>query len=115
MIRRHFDEWGALYLIPIRKAAARSQPAGKVPSGAFQDIFDAWAGEFAYQPQSVRRRSRSFAVRGDAIARTPTARCCRFAEGRAEQRDIRSAAGTLMHLERMPQRALREGIAFLTG
>ncbi len=32
----------------------RSPAAVKVPSGAFQDIFDAWAGEHIYDPGLVR-------------------------------------------------------------
>ena len=37
-----------------RTAETRSPAAVKTPSGAFQDIFDAWAGELAYDPGLIR-------------------------------------------------------------
>ena len=52
--RRHFDEWGERYLEGDAESRTRSPPAVKVPGGAFQDIYDAWAGELAYDPARVR-------------------------------------------------------------
>jgi hypothetical protein len=54
LLRRHFDEWGERYLGSDPESRTRSPAAVKVPSGAFQDIFDAWAGELAYDPRLVR-------------------------------------------------------------
>jgi hypothetical protein len=54
LLRRHFDEWGECYLDIDPESRTRSPAAVKVPSGAFQDIYDAWAGELAYDPGLVR-------------------------------------------------------------
>ena len=54
LLKRHFDEWGELYLDIDPDSRTRSPAAVKVPSGAFQDIYDAWAGEFPYDPARVR-------------------------------------------------------------
>jgi alpha-beta hydrolase superfamily lysophospholipase len=65
--REHFDEWGEAYLGADPASRTRSPAAVKVPSGAFQDIYDAWAGELAYDPARVRapvhRHRRALAVR----------------------------------------------------
>jgi len=52
--KRDFDEWGERYLDCDPESRTRSPAAVKVPSGAFQDIYDAWAGELAYDPGRVR-------------------------------------------------------------
>ncbi|MGH7041838.1 MAG: alpha/beta hydrolase [Acetobacteraceae bacterium] len=51
---RHFAEWAEAYLDSDPASRTRTPPAVKVPAGAFQDIFDAWAGTFAYDPTLVR-------------------------------------------------------------
>ncbi len=52
--QRHFAEWGDAYLDTDPDSRSRSPAAVKTPSGAFQDIFDAWAGALAYDPGRVR-------------------------------------------------------------
>jgi pimeloyl-ACP methyl ester carboxylesterase len=52
--RRHFDEWGEAYLDSDPAGRDRDPPAVKTPSGAFQDIFDAWAGSLSYDPGLIR-------------------------------------------------------------
>jgi pimeloyl-ACP methyl ester carboxylesterase len=52
--REHFASWGEAYLDCDPASRTRTPPAVKVPSGAFQDIFDAWAGELAFEPGLVR-------------------------------------------------------------
>ena len=47
LFRRHFEEWGERYLDVDPDSRKREPAAVKVPSGAFQDIYDAWAGELA--------------------------------------------------------------------
>ena len=54
LLRRHFDEWGECYLDIDPDSRTCSPVTVKVPSGAFQDIYDAWAGEPAYDPGFVR-------------------------------------------------------------
>ena len=51
--RRHFDAWGQAYLDCDPASRTRQPPAVRTPSGAFQDIFDAWAGRFPYDPGRV--------------------------------------------------------------
>jgi hypothetical protein len=51
-----FDEWGERYLDSDPASRTRTPPGVKVPSGAFQDIYDAWAGELAYDPGKVHSR-----------------------------------------------------------
>jgi pimeloyl-ACP methyl ester carboxylesterase len=52
--RAHFDEWGEAYLDCDPASRTHTPPAVKVPSGAFQDIYDAWQGELAFEPGLVR-------------------------------------------------------------
>jgi pimeloyl-ACP methyl ester carboxylesterase len=52
--RQHFAEWGEAYLDCDPASRTRTPPAVKVPSGAFQDIYDAWAGKLAFEPGLVR-------------------------------------------------------------
>src|SRR5215472_12223164 len=73
--QRHFDEWGEHYLDGDRASRTRTPAAVKVPSGAFQDIYDAWAGELAYDPGKVRA-SRSSAANGTACAAMPMRAGC---------------------------------------
>jgi pimeloyl-ACP methyl ester carboxylesterase len=51
--RQHFAEWGEAYLDCDPASRTRTPPGVKVPSGAFQDIYDAWAGELAFDPATV--------------------------------------------------------------
>jgi pimeloyl-ACP methyl ester carboxylesterase len=52
--KRHFDQWGEAYLDTDPESRTRTPAAVTTPSGAFQDIYDAWAGELAYDPGLVR-------------------------------------------------------------
>jgi pimeloyl-ACP methyl ester carboxylesterase len=113
--RRHFDEWGERYLDSDAASRTRTPPAVKVPSGAFQDIFDAWAGDLAYDPGLIRAPV--------AIVRGEWDTYCTGADARwlfdalkasPERRDIKIGRGThLMHLETMRTALHRESIAFL--
>jgi len=67
--KRYFDERGEAYLDIDLESLTRSPPAAKTPSGAFQDIYDAWAGELAYDPALVPRRFRLSVVNGTACRR----------------------------------------------
>ena len=52
--RAHFAAWGEAYLDCDPTSRRRTPAAVQVPSGAFQDIYDAWAGELAFEPGLVR-------------------------------------------------------------
>jgi pimeloyl-ACP methyl ester carboxylesterase len=115
LLRRHFDDWGERYLDSDRHSRTRSPHAVKVPSGAFQDIFDAWAGELAYDPRLVRAPVAIIRGEWDALCTDEDARWL-FDNLRASplRRDIKIARGThLMHLEAGRYALYRETDAFL--
>jgi pimeloyl-ACP methyl ester carboxylesterase len=115
--RRHFDAWGERYLDVDPESHTRSPAAVKVPSGAFQDIFDAWAGELAYEPRLVRAPVAIIRGEWDTYCTDEDARWLFDAlSGSPNKRDIKISRGThLMHLEAMRYALYRESIAFLAG
>lgn len=114
--RRHFDEWGERYLDSDAASRTRSPPTVKVPSGAFQDIFDAWAGELAYDPGLVRAPVAIIRGEWDSYCGDADAHWLFGAlKGSPEKRDVKISRGThLMHLEAMRGALYRESIAFLS-
>jgi pimeloyl-ACP methyl ester carboxylesterase len=114
--RRHFDEWGERYLDTDAASRTRSPAAVKVPSGAFQDIFDAWAGELAYDPGLVRAPVAIIRGEWDNYSTDSDAHWLFGAlKASPEKRDIKISRGShLMHLEAMRGALHRESIAFLT-
>ena len=115
--RRHFDDWGERYLDVDPDSRGRSPAAVKVPSGAFQDIFDAWAGELAYDPTRIRAPVAIVRGEWDAYCTDADARWLFDAlTASPNKRDIKICRGThLMHLETMRYALYRESIAFLAG
>lgn len=115
--RRHFDEWGERYLDSDPESRSRSPAAVKVPSGAFQDIFDAWAGNLAYDPRLVRAPVAIIRGEWDAYCTDEDARSLFDAlSASPNKRDIKISRAThLMHLEAMRRALYRESIAFLAG
>ena len=115
--RRHFDEWGERYLDVDPDSRGRSPAAVKVPSGAFQDIFDAWAGELAYEPRRIRAPVAVIRGEWDAFCTDEDARWLFDALAASpNKRDIKISRAThLMHLEAMRYALYRESIAFLAG
>jgi pimeloyl-ACP methyl ester carboxylesterase len=115
LLRRHFEEWGERYLDVDPQSRTRSPASVKVPSGPFQDIYDAWAGELAYDPGLVR--APVAIIRGewdgmctdreagwlfDALSASPI------------RRDVKISRSThLMHLESSRYALYREAEAFL--
>jgi pimeloyl-ACP methyl ester carboxylesterase len=114
--RRHFADWGERYLDIDPESRTRAPAAVKVPSGAFQDIFDAWAGELAYEPRLLRAPVAIIRGEWDAYCTDEDARWLFDALGSPNKRDIKISRGThLMHLETMRYALYRESIAFLAG
>jgi pimeloyl-ACP methyl ester carboxylesterase len=115
LLRRHFDEWGERYLDSDPASRTRSPAAAKVPSGAFQDIFDAWAGGLAYDPGLIRAPVAIIRGEWDAYCTDADAHWLFDALKRSpEKRDIKIGRGThLMHLEAMRHALYRESAAFL--
>jgi pimeloyl-ACP methyl ester carboxylesterase len=115
--RTDFAEWGERYLDCDPDSRTRSPAAVKVPSGAFQDIFDAWAGRFPYDPAAIR--SPVAIIRGawDGMCGDADAAWLRQSlTGPAEVRDIVIPRAThLMHLESGRHALYRETEAFLAA
>jgi pimeloyl-ACP methyl ester carboxylesterase len=115
--RRHFDEWGEAYLDADEQSRTRKPPAVKVPSGAFQDIYDAWAGDFAYDPALVR--APVAIIRGE-WDQTSSAADADWLFGALKNSPVRrlvtiGRATHLMHLEESRYALYRETEAFLRG
>jgi len=115
LLRRHFNEWGERYLDIDPESRSRSPAAVKVPSGAFQDIYDAWAGEFAYDPGLVRAPVSLIRGEWDGMCTDQDARWLFDALGASPlRRDVKISRGThLMHLEAGRYALYREAEAFL--
>jgi pimeloyl-ACP methyl ester carboxylesterase len=117
LLERHFRDWGEAYLDADPASRTRSPPAVKVPSGAFQDIFDAWAGELAYDPALIRAPVAIIRGAWDSMCRDEDARWLFDAlTASAMKRDIKIGRAThLMHLESGRHALYRETEAFLSG
>jgi pimeloyl-ACP methyl ester carboxylesterase len=117
LLKRYFDEWGERYLDVDPESRVRFPASVKVPSGAFQDIFDAWAGELAYDPALVRAPIAIIRGEWDAYCTDQDAGWLFDALSASPmKRDIKISRAThLMHLETMRHALYRESIAFLNG
>ena len=114
-MRRHFEEWGERYLDVDPESRTRSPAAVKVPSGAFQDIYDAWSGELAYDPSLVRAPVAIISGEWDAMCTDQDARWLFDAlTDSPMRRDVKIGRAThLMHLEASRYALYREAEAFL--
>ncbi|HEV2187133.1 MAG TPA: alpha/beta hydrolase [Stellaceae bacterium] len=115
--RRHFDQWGELYLDTDPDSRSRSPAAVKNPSGAFQDIYDAWAGELAYDPARIQAPVAIIRGEWDGMCPDADARWLFDAlKNSPFRRDIKIARAThLMHLEESRFALYRETECFLAG
>ncbi|HJU15939.1 MAG TPA: alpha/beta hydrolase [Stellaceae bacterium] len=117
LLRRHFDEWGERYLDTDRRSRERKPAAVQVPSGPFQDIYDAWAGVLAYDPALVRAPVAILRGEWDGMCGDADALWLFDALSRSpNRRDVKIARAThLMHLETGRYALYRETEAFLAG
>jgi pimeloyl-ACP methyl ester carboxylesterase len=115
--KRHFDEWGETYLDVDPESRTRSPPAVKTPSGAFQDIYNAWAGELAYDPALVHAPVAIIRGEWDGMSTEEDAKWLFNAlESSPIRRIVTISRGThLMHLEESRYALYRESEAFLAG
>ena len=115
--RRHFEDWGERYLDSDRASRDHAPAAVKVPSGAFQDIYDAWAGELAYEPGRVRAPVAIVRGEWDGMCPDADARWLFDAFSNSpDRRDIKIGRAThLMHLEENRFALYRETECFLNG
>lgn len=114
---RHFDEWGELYLDTDPASRTRTPAAVKIPSGAFQDIYDAWAGELAYDPGRIQAPVAIIRGEWDGMCLdTDTRWLFDTLSASPTRRDINIARAThLMHLEENRFALYRETEVFLSG
>ncbi|HEY6336058.1 MAG TPA: alpha/beta hydrolase [Alphaproteobacteria bacterium] len=117
LLKRHFERWGECYLDVDPASRSRVPAAVKVPSGAFQDIFDAWAGELAYDPGRIRAPVAIIRGEWDGMCTDADARWLFDALSSAPiRRDVKIARAThLMHLESARYALYRETEAFLAA
>ncbi len=115
--RRHFDEWGEAYLDADPESRLRTPHAVKTPSGAFQDIFDAWAGDLAYDPALVRAPVAIIRGEWDGMCTdSDAAWLLNSLTGSPARRDVKIGRAThLMHLEQNRHALYRESETFLRG
>jgi pimeloyl-ACP methyl ester carboxylesterase len=114
LCRRHFAEWGQAYLDSDPASRDRIPPAVRIPGGAFQDIFDAWAGAFPYDPTLIQAPTAIIRGAWDSLCTDQDAAWLRAAIPRAT--DIKIPRAThLMHLEENRYDLYRETEAFLTA
>jgi pimeloyl-ACP methyl ester carboxylesterase len=117
MSRRHFDTWGEAYLDCDPASRERTPPSVKVPGGAFQDIYDAWAGEFPYDPALIKAPVAIMRGEWDSLCVDSDAKWLFDAfRNAAIRRDVKISRAThLMHLEAGRFALYRETEAFLKG
>lgn len=117
MSRRHFDAWGEAYLATDPDRSGHNPASVRTPAGAFQDIFDAWAGELAYDPAGVRAPVAIIRGEWDSMCTDLDARWLFDAlRGSPMRRDVKLSRGThLMHLEENRRALYRAAEAFLRG
>lgn len=115
--RRHFEEWGPLYLASDPGSADRMPPAVRVPAGPAQGIADALAGRFGYDPARVRAPVVIIRGEWDSLCTDADAAWLFGAlESSPVRRDVKISRAThLMHLESGRFALHRETAAFLAG
>ena len=115
--KRHFDEWGEAYLDVDPASRTRTPAAVKTPSGAFQDIFDAWADALAYDPALVRAPVAIIRGEWDAMCTDQDAAWLSAALTASPMRRIVTIgrATHLLHLEENRYALYRETETFLHG
>jgi len=99
--RKHFDEWGALYLDSDPGSRERSPASVRIPNGPIEDISAAWSGDLAYDPRLIRAPTAIIRGEWDGVVTDADARWL-FDGLQASplKRDVKIGHAThLMHLE----------------
>jgi pimeloyl-ACP methyl ester carboxylesterase len=113
--KRHFEEWGSLYLDSDPGSRTRSPASVKTPSGPWQDIAAAGAGDLAYDPGLIRAPVAIIRGEWDSLATDADARWLFDAlKASSMKRDVKIGRAThLMHLEENRYALYQEARAFL--
>ena len=115
--RRHFAEWGELFLDSDAASRARTPASVKIPSGPWHDIGRAWAGDLGYDPSRVRAPVAIIRGEWDTMCNDADAAWL-FAAFTASpiRRDVKISRAThLMHLEAGRHALYRDTQNFLAG
>jgi len=112
-----FDEWGELYLDTDPESRTRLPASVKIPSGPWQDIAAAWAGDLAYDPRLIRAPLAILRGEWDSLVTDTDARWLFEALTASPiRRDVKISRAThLMHLEESRYQLYREVQCFLQG
>jgi pimeloyl-ACP methyl ester carboxylesterase len=115
--RRHFDEWGPLYLDSDLDSRTRSPESVKIPNGPTQEIAEAFAGHLAYDPAYIRAPVAIIRGEWDSLVTDDDAHWLFEAlENARIKRDVKISRGThLMLLEQSRFALYREAQTFLDG
>jgi pimeloyl-ACP methyl ester carboxylesterase len=117
LARRHFDQWGELYLDTDPESRLRVPASVKAPSGPIQDIAAAWHGDLLYDPSQIK--APVAIIRGEwdeTTSAADTAWLFSALTSSPLKRVTTISGGThLMHLERSRYALYRETGTFLLG
>jgi pimeloyl-ACP methyl ester carboxylesterase len=115
--RQDFNEWGEIYLDTDAESQTRSPASVKIPSGPWQDIALAGAGQLAYDPANIRVPVGIIRGEWDKVSTDADANWLFDAlKNSTVKRGIRISRAThLMHLEEGRFALYREAEAFLNG
>jgi pimeloyl-ACP methyl ester carboxylesterase len=117
LAKRHFDEWGELYLDTDPESRLRVPASVKVPAGPVHDIAAAWSGDLAYDPGQIK--APVAIIRGEWDETTSAADSAWLFAALSSsrlKRETTIGGGThLMHLERNRYALYRETETFLLG
>jgi pimeloyl-ACP methyl ester carboxylesterase len=115
--RQDFNEWGELYLDTAAESRTRSPVSVKIPSGPWQDIALAGAGQLAYDPANIRAPVGIIRGEWDKASTDADARWLFDAlKNSPVRREVKISRAThLMHLEEGRFALYREAETFLKG
>jgi pimeloyl-ACP methyl ester carboxylesterase len=113
--KRHFEEWGSLDMDTDPESRTRLPASVKTPSGPWQDIAAAGAGDLAYDPSLIRAPVAIIRGEWDSLATDADARWLFDAlKASPMKRDVKIGRAThLMHLEENRYALYHEARAFL--
>ena len=115
--RRHFGEWGPLYLDTDMESRTRSPESVKIPNGPTRDIAEAFAGRLAYDPAAILAPMAIIRGEWDSVVTDEDARWMfESLKNVRIKRDVKISRAThLMHLETSRFALYRETRTFLDG
>ena len=115
--KKHFAEWGPLYLDTDQESRTHSPEGVKVPCGPLQEIAEAQAGHLAYDPGLIK--APVAIIRGEWDHLVNDADACWLFDALKNspiKRDVKINRAThLMHLESSRYALYREAQQFLDG